>query len=255
MPLTAFAKEISGCESLLVAPTSFDFEISDLEGLYLEIIQDAIVLQSSEHPSERATETFVKKKATFLNDLGSVLYRLRYLKTSDYPASANLSELSHMLQSLGIPLSMYSLKMNNEGYAWFVDPPKKIKVDRNSQVLETPSKTYGFVTYSPKTQADILPAGLKRSIGFAPVRLSSAEMPERQGGRIGFVGRQTLDGEWILAVGDFEREETFEVSLRILSASGFNTEARSFELNFNPRGGGWYVDYKNKLNPEGRIGF
>lgn len=235
------------CQKLLMrAKTAkpLDFAISDLEGLYLEIVQDTIEL--SNHPSSEGApyQTYFKKKAQFLNDAIGVILQIRFMDPQELP-EVNYTQFAQMFFSLGVDPKMYGLTPDKNGdFQLSIGKTKKSKATASEPFVE--SRAIGFIHF-PKSESQ-----KPHSIGFATWKTPEQETPIRAGGRIGF---EPLPSRNLLLVGDFENTVAYEVSVGLLRSFQYKGEDLSFEITFDKQQGQWIVAFENHNNPTGKIGF
>lgn len=242
--------DIASCAKLLEsvnAPTPFDFAISDLEGLYIELLEDSVELSSP--------EIFLKKKAEFFNRLNAVFPKLLRDNIRNENPAIPLVQLVNMMMSLGVGPEFYGLKL---------DENSQISIDKKvyqSALSQSPSsrkpaakpenkKSIGFVEFRGEGE-EPLPAYLRRSVGFAPFRVERRESPKRRGGQLKF---EVLSDQTALRVIDSEENVIYELPLEALQTVFYESDVKKMGLKFDPNQG-WIVAFESLVNPDGVIGF
>lgn len=234
--------DLLSCAKLLgaqKAPSPLDYAVSDLEGLYLELLDEA----KTAFENERQVEVFLKKKAEFLNKLGGLMPLLKNHRTLKFMQVINmLGSLGVSPQSFGLDLSpegkvMASKSLLNAPPMWMFKPSPHLK---NSPI--------GFTHFKDQPDEE-LPPHLKRSIGFGTIKVEPYEDPKRLGGQLEF---QVKQGQFLVM--DHEEKRVHWVNLDLLRMDGFSSEEKNVALIFDPNQREWLVSFE-LLSSRQRIGF
>jgi hypothetical protein len=236
----------SACSELLTSKVetanSFEFAVSDLEGLYLNLIQAAWDVQQDAVKAPVRLENLLKEKAEFLNDMMAVAGSMQNSK------SVNLQELQLMLVSLNVDAKSFGFDFDKNGKTTFALPIRPH--EENAPLTQDPI-TIGFRASSTVDESpqEILQ---RRSIGFGELELVPPQVPARRGGQISFL---PLTQQGILVVRDLEKNVSYAAPINVLATNSAETLEKSFTLAFDPDRGAWLVRFKNLANPTGKIGF
>lgn len=227
MTQAAHAANQNDCDGLLVGQANeFEFAVSDLEGLYLDLVHSAGDLAAQTQPNPRLVEIFLKKKAEFLNDLIAIVMGVQKSPAVD------VEVLRMMALSVGVPPEALRFELRDRDLpnTKFQDPIK-IGFNQSGDLLSTPEP--------------------RRSIGFGALIELPHEQPLRSGGLMQFL---EIRDKGILVVVDLENNKPYAAPYTILHAMSVETDEKAMELTFDPRRG-WFVAFQNLLNPDGKIGF
>lgn len=243
----AFAR--GNCEAYLQAlqPTEFDFQVSDLEGLYLELLEDAIMVAAGNDVSLDTMESFLKKKATVLNRLIPITAQLRNGKKSLLP----LEQIYKMLESLGVSPKGYGLQLAENGRAEFIpreDPEEPEEPSQASVEQPVERRPIGFIPMLRDPRDDDFP---RRSIGFHPFEKKQRDKLPR---RIGRLRIQAGADPATVKIVDPVQQLSYDVPLDVLQMGSAMSDEKSFSLVFDDEFY-WILSYKNLSNPTGAIGF
>jgi hypothetical protein len=238
----------SDCDGHLTGATNtaaneFEFAVSDLEGLYLELVEDAGKLALLTEPNTRAIETYLKKKAQFLNDIVPIIGNMQA------SPSINLNVLYMMVTSVGAPGEAYGFAVDQQGQLRFV-PPVRMR-DQSRGHFQEPIRI-GFEDHIHEPTKAFLTPNL--SIGFGPQVVVPEAVPLRQGGQL--IITRMPNNTSLFVVIDMEKglKKAYVAPVQILTAMSVHTAEKAMNLEFAP-GKGWFISYTSLLNPEGKIGF
>lgn len=260
--LPATAEKLGVCDLLLAGPkgdTKFAFQVSDVETLYLELLQDSVRISNGDEKYVKDNaENYMKKKAEFLNDATSVIRQLRARKKLNDTAKTELELMFTMVSTLGA--SVDTMKAITKPYrpkkgAVETPPPEKNPIgflDHGNDDGSGPSPHVGFGNNLRNTGTD-LPEGMRRSIGFGPqVVESRVETPSRAPGKM--LLELTEDGNTIV-VSDLMTDIVYMIKKEFMFAGDAESEFKSFAIDYDPSEHEWILRYVNLANPEGKIGF
>jgi hypothetical protein len=239
------------CSFLLLTQASpLEYELSDAEGVYLELIQK---VQSIYEIRTERMESYIKDilalKAQVLNAFIYLIPRVNMQFESGPEKARVLSSIFQMITYLGVSPKSYGLEMDEQFAVTAPIIPISLKKKSKTYTRDAP---IGFVA-SPQASDRDLPDELKRSIGFGEHQISSIHLPLRMIGRIQ-LDISTANKE-ILLVSDPETKNVYKAHLRVLTSMGGKTEHLTYTLDFKPAIGEWIVKVDNLNNPEGHIGF
>lgn len=252
------AKEPCGQLLSVKQPSVLDFRVSDLEGLYLEIVKDAIELDKIEFNLQRF-ERFVNMKAQLLNRLISISHSLRDGAETDLP----LHQIYMMVSSLGVDPAKYGL-VSELGTVKFVLPVDQSSPSTSSTLKKNPigfiyppaeendgeevRQGIGFLPI-PRDENDVQP---KRSIGFFPLEVRKPDPLPRKIGqlRIGLA----KNGQTVRVI-DPNTNLQYVAPADIMLVKQAWSEDRAFQLAFDAEDGEWILSFENLANPEGKVGF
>ncbi len=243
------------CEKFFLeaqAPKPFDYAVSDLEGLYLAIVEEAKDLNVKD---EKAMERFLKRKATFLNHLGVLASKLRYDFSSGSQVKIGIDQIANMLLSIGVSPQIFGIEVDSS-FGLSIHPNAQAFDQRahggmvgSRKAVKNPP--IGFIHFDSEKE-DPLPSHRHRTIGFAPQKVESYDPPKRVGGQIRF--HVNYEDDSVLIV-DLEGGTRVEVKLSVMQDNGFENEDRVFHLSFAQDQSEWLVSFESKVNPDGKIGF
>ncbi len=241
------------CTALLSNRASpVDFELSDLEGSFLGLVQMAQTGSAPER-SEYFVRDLLNSKADVLNQVTDVLPKVAMGMPEGAARTRALGTLYRMVETLGIAPATWGLKLDNQTNLVSIAVParntSKIKPVKEPEV---PNNPIGFVTPVNAGQTDV-PEGFHRTIGFGAHRLVAHDQPLRKTGQITYAVHPKH--KTILMVSDNETKEIYAVDMRIMTAPGALTENNRLSLDFNPDVGEWIINVENLANPTGKIGF
>ena len=238
------------CSAMLSATSpAIDYEVSDLEGLYLDLLEKVQKLPEAE-PSriEYLLKEILNMKASFLNDAGLLVQQVLTTVPDSQRKNALLADMYQMIASLGVPPKNYGLILNRKG---MIQMPK---VDIASKPLR-PIKyknPIGFIL-NDRTPDPLVPEGFHRSIGFGPQTIEGSARPARRGGNLFWeVSEKHPD---MLLVFDGEKELLYVVPKNVMVSAAAAFDGRAFILDFSIEGGGWIVRTEKLDGTEERIGF
>jgi|GEM_PF-3223770 hypothetical protein len=237
----AFAKTVQfrHCQDYLIPEkaTDFDFVLSDLEGLYLEVVEQvAALVETPQSRQAAAMEKLLKTKAEFLNRFTHFSRVLRQDQKNKYREKVRFPQWAEMVTSLGVSPQSFGFAMDEMGQITLPLFPVKNPI--------------GFVQFEEKEEEEDLSP--RNSIGFAPMKVVEDEVPLRRGGSLQFFPAPGAD---FVAVGDFEKQKIYKVSMTLLSANHAETAEKAMTLKFDSDQGEWIVAFENRANPSGQIGF
>lgn len=237
------SKEVqSHCSKLLTSqPTTADYALSDLEGMFFDVIKK---MQAADELTPARVEAYIKD---ILNMKAQVLNRaLQLLPVAQKPET--VASIYQILETFGIPPGFYGLEINKEGQLVRHGPTYKI----GPIPPEENGPHIGFVSLGHKPYRD-LPQGLSRSIGFGPERIESEAHPERM---TGFIQSMVSPKDPnMLIIYDGEKKVAYAANLQFLHLGGIELNDRTYQLVFNQDIGEWIVAVENLANPSGKIGF
>lgn len=234
------------CAQLLSQqPSPLDYAVSDLEGLFLTLVQK---VQSVHQVPASRREIFIKDilnmKAEALNRVMSILPMVKKAETLD--------SIYLIIDSLGVPPAMYGLTLDpqtHEVVSSMAKSGRRAKAETEAEVVNRP---IGFVTFAKSAGRD-LPEELHRSIGFGPQRIDLHAPPKRLTGK--FSRSVSPENKELLIVTDPETNSVYQVSIKILTSSGADLQDKTYRLEFNREMLEWIVRIENLNNPTGHIGF
>jgi hypothetical protein len=247
------------CSDLLApvvgpAASPFAYEVSDFEGLYLDILSD--IAQSNQVRADRANkfaEDFLNKKAAFLNQAIYVVRQMTFNQMQGQQSPTTPEQVFNMIASLGVDPTMYGFVINKEQQIELRVPankPSNIATKNNNEVADEGQGFVGFIDPKGSNERD-LPAHLQRAVGFGREGISREEAPQRKTGLLKF----SLDEKTkLLVVVDMSSRLRYTVDSNMLAGTGATTDDKIMRLEFS-QGNSWFVSYENTANPKGIIGF
>lgn len=234
-------EEAARCAELLSKPTAVDYALSDLEGLFFDVVKKA---QDGDHLTPSRAEAYIKD---FLNMKAQLLNRIiGLLPAAEKPEM--VASIYQMLDTLGVPPALYGLKLDEQGHLLKQGPTYK----SGPLPAETRGPSIGFVNMGEFQYRD-LPEGLHRSIGFGPQRVESDPLPDRVTGMIQrMISKKDPN---VLIVYDGEKKIAYAANLQLLHLGGIQIGDHTYQLEFNQEYQEWVVVVQNLANPSGKIGF
>lgn len=244
---TAFASNI--CSQILKSKSTYsaeDYRISELESAYLDLVAEASRMSSTAENLEKRTESFLLKKAAFLNRISSQIFRMKLMSERGVNSRLSLVSVSNMLLSLGLHPKIYGIVLNeNNQFAFARNKEPK------SEIVETPkvaSRGIGFVqSESSQSSDDVIS---KKTIGFVQMDAEDDAPPARRGGSIKL---SQLGSS--LSVADLENLTVIQVPSQLMSMSGAETSEKRMTLSYDKIESEWIVEFESLTNPSGHIGF
>ncbi|MEK6555094.1 MAG: hypothetical protein AABZ31_07640 [Bdellovibrionota bacterium] len=257
---TVYAKgpKNMNCANLLAAAvpaaaSEFTYEVSDFEGLFLDILTDtALAHQIPAAKQAYAAEEFLKKKASFLNQAIYIVRQMRSHQARGIRSPLTAEQVFNMIISLGVDPSMYGVEINEEKQEIVVLPfeegPKNVVADE--QKVDPRAEYIGFIATKNASERD-LPDHLKRAVGFGRSAISREAGPQRRTGGLEF---QIGSNNEVIVI-DLSKKLKYTVESARLSAGAVQTDEKLMKLAFSQSRNSWFVAFKNLANPEGHIGF
>lgn len=248
------------CSDLLapvipVTASPLTYSVADFEGLYLDIVKDAALVGDIEKQKQSAyLESFLKKKAEFLNLAMNVVQAYRQYVRANRRLPTSISQIYAMISSLGVDPAGYGLQNKDGKIVLLVPESSDAPTPSEPEVTSEAAQPQGFIGFiSQKNASDRdLPNHLNRGIGFGEQTIRRHEAPHRQTGLLNF--GQSKDGQRV-AVIDRASNQKFVASKNILTAEMIETSDKKAFLSFDEKEGEWFVGFENKANPSGAIGF
>lgn len=246
------------CETHLTYTQSqieFDFKASELEALYLAIVQMTAQLEAGVS-KKGDTEKYMNMKAEFFNDSMPVIRTLRAYQRDGIDSSLKLRNVLDMIGSLGgdfRPFITYAKARKNKS-------PKNdsgrattigfILQDESPPLQPNEKPKLGFEVTSQPVGDDGPQA--QRSIGFGPFTLRSPFGPARDPGHL----KLEYDFETQTAIiQDNFTGKTYRVKGTLLNSLVGLNEEKTFAVKFDDIEEEWILSYARRVNTEGKIGF
>jgi len=234
-------EEAARCAQLLSNPTPVDYALSDLEGLFFDVVKKA---QSGDELTPARAEAYIKD---FLNMKAQLLNRImQLLPVTQKPEM--VASIYQMLDTLGVPPAVYGLKLDEQGHLLKQGPT----YPSEPLPAETRGPSIGYLNMGEFQYRD-LPEGLHRSIGFGAQRVEREALPERVTGMIQrMISKKDPN---VLIVYDGEKKVAYAANLQLLHLGGIRLDTHTYQLQFNQEYHEWVVVIENLANPSGKIGF
>lgn len=260
--IPAVGAKLGVCDLLLGSQKpdyAFEFQVSDLETLYLELLQDSVRISNGDEKYVKDhAENYMKKKAEFLNDAMPVVRRLRQLSKLRTKARKELNLIYTMISTLGanvkgIQSITKTYRPKKSAVATSFAKPNSIGFFENKNDDGSgPAPYFGFGNRPRNTGSD-LPEGMHRSIGFGPQVIEShVETPLRAAGKLTIELTKDLNS---IVVTDLMTNTIYMVKKMFMLAGDAESEFKAFAIEYDNGENEWILNYKNLANPEGKIGF